>query len=117
SLYYPTPESVDALDASARAYILLFQGVLGAVMFGWSAALLLVLLGPFRRGFREGWMITAVSLVAWFIPDTAFSLWTGFWLNAALNGVFLLMFAIPLAATAPTYLKSRQSIGGQYEHA
>jgi hypothetical protein len=41
----------------------------------------------------------AVSIAAWFVPDTAFSLWTGYWQNAVLNGVLALAFAIPLAAT------------------
>lgn len=39
-----------------------------------------------------------VSLVAWFIPDTAYSLLSGFWQNAVLNAGFVLLFAIPLAA-------------------
>ena len=98
-LYYSSPENIDAFGAPAVAYAMLLQGVLGAVMFGWGVALLLVLLGPFRRGSREGWTIVAVSLAAWFIPDTTFSLWSGFWQNAALNLVFLVFFAIPLAAT------------------
>ena len=38
-------------------------------------------------------------MVAWFIPDTAFSLWTGAWQNAALNFMLLALFAVPLAAT------------------
>ena len=47
----------------------------------------------------EGWNLIATPVVAWFIPDTAFSLWTGFWQNAVLNAVFALLFAIPLIAT------------------
>jgi hypothetical protein len=92
-------------DMSARAYLLLFQGVLGATMIGWSMALLLVAMGPFRRGSREGWTIIAISMAAWFIPDTSFSLWTGFWMNAVLNTVFLVLFAIPLAATYRTFFQ------------
>ncbi|MEW5938909.1 MAG: hypothetical protein AB1750_04550 [Chloroflexota bacterium] len=105
TLYYSSPEGIAAFGAPAVAFITLLQGVLGAVMFGWGVALLLVALGSFRRGLREGWTIIAVSLVAWFIPDTTFSLWTGFWQNAALNLVFLLLFAIPLAATYRAFFR------------
>ncbi len=104
-LFYSSPERMDVFGAPAMAIIKLFLGVLGAVMFGWSAALLLVLLGSFRRGSREGWTIIAVSLAAWFIPDTTYSLWSGFWQNAALNLVFLVFFAIPLAATHRTFFQ------------
>lgn len=98
-LLFASPDAITAFEAPAVSYITLVHGVLGAVLFGWGVALLFVLLGPFRRGAREGWLTFAVSIVAWFVPDTAFSLWTGFWQNAVLNGVLALAFAIPLAAT------------------
>ena len=81
------------------AYITVVHGVLGAVMFGWGMSLLLVLLRFFQQGRREGWLILSASVTAWFVPDTLFSLWTGFWQNAVLNLVFALLFAIPLVAT------------------
>ena len=98
-LIYASPSGVDALGASAAPYITLVHGVLGAVMFGWAVALFLVVIGPFRRGSWEGWLTLTVSLTAWFVPDTAFSLWTGFWPNAVLNLAFAVLFAIPLVAT------------------
>ena len=104
-LYYSSPERIDAFEAPAVAFIMLLQGVLGAVMFGWGVALLLVLLGSFRHGSREGWTIIAVSLVAWFIPDTTISLLSGFWQNAVFNLVFLVVFAIPLVATRRTFFQ------------
>jgi hypothetical protein len=55
--------------------------------------------GPFAAGAGIGWRIIAVSVVAWFVPDTAYSLWFGFWQNAVLNLVFFVLFAVPLAAT------------------
>jgi len=102
-LLFASPDAITAFEAPAVSYITLVHGVLGAVLFGWGVALLFVLLGPFRRGAREGWLTFAVSIVAWFVPDTAFSLWTGFWQNAVLNGVMALAFAIPLAATYPRH--------------
>lgn len=93
------PDAIDAFGPAAVAYITLLHAVLGAVMIGWSVALLLVLFGPFRDGARAGWLAIAISVTAWFVPDTLFSLWSGFWQNAAFNLLFAALFALPLAAT------------------
>lgn len=99
-IFYSSAGAMDArFGPAAVEYVTFAHGVLGAVMFGWGAALLMVLYGPFRRGSREGWRIFAVSVGAWFVPDTLFSLWTGFWQNAVLNAVFAALFAVPLVAT------------------
>ena len=98
-LIFSSSARLDALGEPAVAYITLLHGVLGAVIFGWGVALLLVLVGPFRRGSKESWRIFVISLLAWFIPDSVFSLWSGFWQNAALNAVLAVLFAVPLAAT------------------
>ncbi|MGA1411228.1 MAG: hypothetical protein ACO37W_15995 [Prochlorotrichaceae cyanobacterium] len=37
-----------------------------------------------------------ISLGSWFIPDTAYSIVSGYWQNAVLNIVFLSLFAAPL---------------------
>lgn len=107
-LVFASAKSIESrFGTSAVAYITLVHGVLGAVMFGWGVSLLLVLLGPFRRGSREGWLILSVSVAVWFIPDTLFSLWTGFWQNAVLNLVVGLLFAIPLVATYGVFKNDR----------
>jgi hypothetical protein len=99
-LFYASANGIESqFGTAAVAYITLVHGVLGAVMFGWGMSLLLVLLRLFQRGSREGWLILSVSVTVWFVPDTLFSLWTGFWQNAVLNLVFALLFAIPLVAT------------------
>ncbi|HTU68346.1 MAG TPA: hypothetical protein VMF52_20555 [Steroidobacteraceae bacterium] len=53
----------------------------------------------FTRGDDAGRRMVAVSVGAWFVPDTACSLLSGFWQNGILNICFLVLFAIPLAAT------------------
>ena len=107
-LIYASANSIEShFGGSAVAYITLVHGVLGAVMFGWGVSLLLVLLGPFRRGSREGWLILSVSVAVWFVPDTLFSLWTGFWQNAVLNLGLALLFAIPLVATYGLFKNDR----------
>jgi hypothetical protein len=99
-MIYSEADRIGGFGEDPASYIELAHAVMGSVMFGWGTALLLVLRGPFRRDLREGWTIVAVSLAAWFVPDTIFSLWSGFWQNAVLNAVFLVLFAIPLAATS-----------------
>lgn len=98
-LFFSSPQGNPAFSEAAVAYITFVCAVLGAVMFGWAVALLYALFGPFRCELREGWNMVTVSLTAWFVPDTAFSLWSGFWQNAVLNIGFAILFAIPLAAT------------------
>ena len=53
-------------------------------------------LGPVRRGSKDAWWMFVVSLIAWFIPDTAYSLLSGFWQYALLNLGFALLFAMAL---------------------
>lgn len=97
-LLYADPSHLSSFGEGAVAYISLVHAVLGSVMFGWALALLLVV-HDFARGVPGSWRIVAASVAAWFIPDTAFSLWSGFWTNAVLNGVLMLLFAVPLGAT------------------
>jgi hypothetical protein len=99
-LIYASPSAIATrFDQEANAYIVLAHGVLGAVMFGWGATLLLVLRGPFKRLDSDGWNMIAIPVAAWCVPDTAFSLYTGFWQNAVLNSVFAVLFLIPLLVT------------------
>jgi hypothetical protein len=98
-LLFPSSDHIAGFGEPAVAYIGLAHAVMGAVMFGWGVLLLLVLLGPFKRASREGWNMVAISLAAWFIPDTAFSLWSGFWQNAVLNAALAALLVIPLVAT------------------
>lgn len=101
-LFY-APDRVDAFGPQAVGYIMLLTGILGAVMVGWGVALMFTILGPFQQGLRYGWNTVALSIGGWFVPDTLFSLHTGFWQNAVFNLVFLVLFAIPLAATCPRF--------------
>jgi len=66
---------------------------------GWGTAMLYAVGVLFARGRAEGWTLIALSIAAWYLPDTAYSLLSGFWQNAVLNTVFLTLFALPLWAT------------------
>ena len=97
-LVYSSSGRISEFGDEAADYISLAHAVLGAVMVGWGTALLLVLRGPMKRNVREGALIFAISLTCWFIPDTIFSVASGFWQNALLNVSLAVLFAIPLAA-------------------
>lgn len=101
-LIYASPEKINAFGTEAVAYISLLHAVLGAVMIGWGMALLLTVLRPFKSMSLQAWKTVAVSMAVWFIPDTGYSLWSGFWQNAAFNCIFIVLFAIPLIATYNT---------------
>ena len=60
------------------------------------------------RGERGGWNAIAVSAMAWFIPDTVYSLWSWVWQNALLNLVIALLLAISLLATYRTFHAPRR---------
>lgn len=100
-LIYASAAHLTTFGPEAAAYIRLVHAVLGAVMFGWGVVLMFLALGPVRRGSKDAWHMFAISLTAWFIPDTAYSLLSGFWQNAVLNAGFALLFAIPLIALRP----------------
>ncbi len=85
------------VGSDARDYLRFVYRVLGAVMVGWSAALVPTVLGPLRRRERSAWRQVAWSIGIWFTADTAASLASGFPENALLNVGFALLFAFPLA--------------------
>lgn len=106
-LVYSSATQLSSFGPEAADYIQLVHAVLGAVMVGWGAVLLLLALGPVRHGAKDGWVMCVVSLCAWFVPDTAYSLLTGFWQNAVLNTVLSGLFAAPLIALRPSVLVNR----------
>ena len=99
-LIYADPAAIETrFGVDANRYIVLTHGVLGAVMFGWGTMMLMALRGPFARREAGGWTLLAAPLAMWFVTDTIFSLYTGFWQNAVLNSALLALFSVPLAAT------------------
>ena len=97
--FFSASKTNASLSDPATSYLAFTYGVLGAVMVGWAVALFAFLLGPFRRGEREGWYSLTFSIIIWFGLDSVLSLVAGFFENAILNAVFLLLFAVPLGAT------------------
>lgn len=98
-LYLSDPGGIARFGPEASAYVAFVTAVMGAVMAGWATALLCLLALRFRPGNPDAWWLITLSVIAWFIPDTAFSLKAGFWQNIVLNVVALVLLAVPLAAT------------------
>jgi hypothetical protein len=110
---YGAPDAQPATSDQAAAYLKLMYAVLGAVLIGWSAALLMVTIGSFRRGEREAWNLIALSVVVWYGIDSALSLALGFPGNAAINTLFLVGFALPLAATFRHFYGSKRPLAAE----
>ncbi len=98
-LYLADENPAETFSPEAYHYLNFVFGVLGGVMLGWMAAIFYILVTLFKYGERLGWRLITLSLLTWFVVDSSASLITGFWQNAVLNAVFLLLFAIPLFAT------------------
>lgn len=98
-LYLSEPAGVNGFGADAAAYIKFVTAVMGSVLAGWAVLLLAILAFMFRPGRPEAWWLIAVPVLAWFVPDTAYSLQSGFWQNAVFNLFGLFLFAVPLAST------------------
>jgi hypothetical protein len=105
-LVYFDQDRIASFGQEAARYISLAHAVLGAVMVGWGMALAVLVRTVFAAGYRASWNIVALSVGAWFIPDTGYSLASGYWQNAVLNLVFLILFAVPLVATRKLFRSS-----------
>jgi hypothetical protein len=85
------------------AYIHLAHAVMGSLMVGWGAGMFLVARTLFKQGNRLGWQILMYSIPLWYVPDTLFSVMSGFWPNALMNTGFAIMLMIPLWATRQSF--------------
>lgn len=96
-LVYGDTTLLDSFGAEPVRYLSLSHAVLGSIMVGWGASLFMIT-RMLARGERSAWPLLVISLAAWFIPDTAYSLISGYWQNAVLNVTAATLFAIPLSA-------------------
>ena len=82
------------LPPVSHPYLMFMHGVLGAVMFGWAVLMGLVL------GGAGGARMILLSVCAWFVVDTAWSLARGFPGNVLLNLAFLALFLAAFGTAA-----------------
>ena len=98
-LVFGSPGRIDRFGVEAADYVSLVHAVIGGVLVGWGCALFHVSRTLFAQGSRDAWALVAVSVGAWFVVDTSYSVWSGYWQNALLNAGFLMLFVPPLWAT------------------
>jgi len=80
----------------ALRYIQLVHAVLGATIVGWAVLIGGVVVGALRRGESRALLWLTASIAAWFVPDTAYSLISGYWQNAVFNLLFAAAFGVAL---------------------
>lgn len=98
-MIYGSGQQILGFPEAAIQYISLAHAVFGSVMIGWGFTLFFFVNSSFRNSEPNAWKYLCISILAWFIPDTAFSVFYGFYPNAILNIALLTLFAIPLANT------------------
>ena len=91
--------AISQFNERAVDYVGLLHAILGSVLVGWGVALLLVVRQFHMRHPEQVCRLVLLSLLFWVVPDTAYSLWSGFWQNAMLNTSFIALFAPPLIAS------------------
>ncbi len=99
TLLYRDAGVISAWPQQASSYVDLVHVVLGAVMVGWGVNMVLMTRAFYDSDPKTVLRIIAISLAAWGIPDTVYSVASGHWPNAVLNSVFILGgFVPPLVA-------------------
>ena len=91
--------AISQFNERAVDYVGLLHAILGSVLVGWGVALLLVVRQFHMRHPEQVCWLVLLLLLFWVVPDTAYSLWSGFWQNAVLNTSFIALFAPPLIAS------------------
>lgn len=97
-LVYASADRINTFNQESIRYISLSHAVIGGIMMGWGVMLFGLTKLLLVHGEPLAWRLIALSLGVWFVPDTMYSLISGYWQNALLNTVFLSFFALPLWA-------------------
>jgi hypothetical protein len=91
-----------AIPRDAEAMKAFLFGPLGATITGFYVMQLFIVCGPFRRREPWAWHAIAAATLAWFVIDSACSLYHGALFNVLMINVpALAAIALPLAGTFP----------------
>ncbi len=99
---------------SAKVLLSWESALYGAVLVGWGMTLALAGRIAFRRGDKELMKILLVGLFVWLLIEGAFSLYLGVFINAGVDVVVMVLFAIPLAKGIASH--SRPEDPGPRDH-
>jgi hypothetical protein len=94
-------QRLEQWPAEVRGYVTLVHGVLGAVMVGWAASMLLIIKTAWATQPLAAWRAVVASVLGWAVPDMLFSISQNAWPNVALNMVFVAAFAVALVLCRP----------------
>lgn len=95
-MLYADTQRLASFGQEPLRYIMLLHAVLGSVLIGWAV---LIWWAVKRVGQHDGYLwakAVGASVFAWAIPDTAYSLLSGFWQNAVFNLIFIAVFTVGL---------------------
>lgn len=95
-LAYGSAVQIDRYGPEAVRYIHLVHAVLGAVLAGWATTVAGLIWHFHHTHPRLVRRVLAVSLGIWCVPDTAYSLLSGYWPNAVLNAVLVGLYGVGL---------------------
>lgn len=98
-LFFSSPETAHLFTEETNVYTVFAHSILGAVLVGWMLTFMCLLTWSFRPDNRPAWNTLAVSVIGWFVIDTGYSLYAGVIAHVLFNCAFLVLFAVPLAAT------------------
>ena len=86
-----------------RAYRSWVMSIFGPTLMAWAIALIYITLKPFAAGERWAWICISTSLLAWFIPDTIYSVFQRVWINVVFNSFGFGAILLPLIATRKSF--------------
>lgn len=93
-MIYQNASQFSLFDPQASKLFELAHAVMGSVMAGWGALMFMLVRRLPTSDVADTLNMLSVSLLVWFVPDTTFSLYSGFWQNAVLNASFALMYGV-----------------------
>ncbi len=97
------------VSAAAVAFQQWIYGLVGAVMAGWGISMAFLAYYPFRQKEKWAWTGLVLSLLIWYVADTAVSLLFGVNFNAVLNTIILALFLLPLFFTRTYFFQAVRS--------
>lgn len=91
-MFWRLDDGVDKLTDTNH----LADAILGGVMAGWAVMMWLLADRMLAKAPKETKSIIVVSLLVWFVIDSAGSVVSGAWLNVLANAGFLGLYLLPL---------------------
>lgn len=93
------PDAAGVPEGEPRQWLKMVFGVVGSVLVGWAATMLILAAGPLRNGDSWAWYAIAVSVTLWFMLDTGMSIVYGWWQHGLFNVPFYAAIMVPMAMT------------------